>query len=102
MKSNNTKTVMEKTIWLPEPHQIFVHRNRNYFHSLFLGLTNPLWHLPFMIFHILIKPLFKGAFHIVSYWYKTTILGLSGSLITADAARPTIQIYINGEQQDKS
>ncbi|MDY7537564.1 hypothetical protein QN372_00210 [Undibacterium sp. RTI2.1] len=102
MQNNETKAAMEKTIWLPDPHQIFIHRNRNYFHSLFLGLTNPLWHLPFMIFHILIKPAFKGAFFILSYWARTTVMGLSGSLITVDMNRPKIVVLIDGKPHDDS
>lgn len=89
------------TLWLPEPWQIIPIRNPNYLKSLFIGLTNPLWQLPFMIFSLLIQPLLRGVFTIFVFTIKTTIYGLSGNLTGLPLAKPEIRVLINNHEMKK-
>lgn len=67
-----------KPMWFPEPYQVSTLPNPNYLNSLWIGLTNPLWNLPTMLWILILRPVLVGVVGIVAFTLRCTIAGVLG------------------------
>lgn len=64
--------------WLPDPRRMVIRRNGNYFRSLVAGCLSPLFHLPQMVWHLLLQPVFNGVLAIVTITVVNFVVGIAG------------------------
>lgn len=88
-------------LWFPEPYQIHTGKNPDYLHSLFIGLTNPLWNLPTMIFIMILKPVLMSVFYILLFIFRCTALGVIGHLGSKNTPPSTVRFVVLSKDDDK-
>ena len=96
---NNPKNTMIpvselKPIWLPEPWQIIMLRNPNYLNSVFIGLTNPIWNLPTMVWTLLLAPVLRGLYFILRFIVSCVVLGIMGRVTALPIPQPGFTVQV--------
>jgi len=71
---------MAKRTWFPSPTQVFVveRKNTSYLHSLWVGITTPIFNLPSLVWEEILAPVIKGVFIILLATVVSMFAGLCG------------------------
>lgn len=95
MKTETYQVSKLKPMWFPEPWQIIRLENPSYFNSLFLGLINPLWNMPTMIWTLLLFPIIRGLFYIVRFTVCCMLFGIFGRILALPIPQPGFTIVLS-------
>ena len=82
--------------WFPQVHQVVFDRNNSepYLHSVWIGLTVPLFNLPTMIWNSVIVPSVRGLIITLIFCACNVWAGLRGHLCGRLVALPELTIEV--------
>jgi hypothetical protein len=92
-----------KRTWFPQPHQLMIGPTDGtpYLHSLWVGLTAPLFNLPVMLWHLVLLPIITGLTAIVKFFFVTAIAGVRGQAHGFDISAPVESLTVSSENEPK-
>lgn len=74
-----------KRTWFPLHDEVaLINKSENsYLHSLWIGLTAPLFNLPMLLFFEVLIPVLAGCWTIIKFFFFTFIAGVTGNAVGA-------------------